>query len=161
MGDGLVKGFSNAGSSIWSGVSGVFTKPIEGAREDGVGGFFVGIGKGAAGFVSKTVSGTVDIVAKTSEGLDNQAQRSKKNFIFNKIRNTRIFYEDVNLIRNFQAFNANQIYSLKQIYKFIDFNNIYEIFPHYDPTIKKKIINGYSAFEFNSNIFVLTKYHLL
>ena len=73
VGDGMVKGFSNAGSSIWSGFSGVFTKPIEGAKEDGVGGFFVGIGKGAAGFVSKTVSGTVDIVAKTSEGLDNQA----------------------------------------------------------------------------------------
>jgi hypothetical protein len=55
----------------------------------------------------------VDIVAKTSEGLDNQAQRSKKILISNKIRNTRIFYEDVNLIRNFQAFNANQINSLK------------------------------------------------
>ena len=71
IGDGLVKGFSSAGSSIWSGVSGVFTKPIEGAMDDGVGGFFKGVGKGAAGLVTKTISGTVDIVAKTTEGLDN------------------------------------------------------------------------------------------
>jgi hypothetical protein len=29
------------------------------------------MGKGAAGLVTKTVSGTVDIFAKTSEGIDN------------------------------------------------------------------------------------------
>ena len=71
VGEGIVKGFSSAGTSIWSGVSGVFTKPIEGAKNDGVGGFIKGVGKGGAGLVTKTVSGVVDIVAKTSEGLDN------------------------------------------------------------------------------------------
>jgi vacuolar protein sorting-associated protein 13A/C len=74
IGDGLVKGFSSAGTSIWSGVAGVFTKPVEGAQNDGLSGFFVGIGKGAAGLVTKTVSGTIDIVAKTTEGLDNQTK---------------------------------------------------------------------------------------
>ena len=32
FGDGVVKGFSSAGSSILSGVTGVFTKPVEGAK---------------------------------------------------------------------------------------------------------------------------------
>lgn len=70
-GDGFVKGVSSAGTSIWSGVKGVVTKPIDGAKEDGFGGFFKGIGRGTAGFVGKTVSGVVDIVGKTTEGIDN------------------------------------------------------------------------------------------
>lgn len=74
IGDGLLKGFASAGTSIWSGVSGVVTKPIQGAKNDGIEGFFIGIGKGATGLVAKTVSGTVDIVAKTTEGIDNQTK---------------------------------------------------------------------------------------
>lgn len=52
-------------------MSGVFTKPVEGAKRDGAKGFAKGLGRGAAGLVTKTIAGTVDIVAKTSEGLDN------------------------------------------------------------------------------------------
>jgi vacuolar protein sorting-associated protein 13A/C len=48
-----------------SGVTGVFTKPIEGAKSGGVGGFFVGATKGFAGLVAKPVSGVVDLVSKT------------------------------------------------------------------------------------------------
>jgi hypothetical protein len=42
MSDGLKKGFSSAGSSIYSGITGVFTKPMEGARNDGLKGFVKG-----------------------------------------------------------------------------------------------------------------------
>jgi len=77
VGEGIVKGFSSAGVSIWSGITGVVTKPVEGAKDEGFGGFFKGIGKGATGLVAKTVSGTIDIVAKTTEGIDNQ---TKSNF---------------------------------------------------------------------------------
>lgn len=49
-----------------SGVAGVFTKPVEGARSGGFQGFFGGVGKGMAGLVAKPVSGVVDLVAKTS-----------------------------------------------------------------------------------------------
>jgi hypothetical protein len=34
-------------------------------------GLFKGGAKGAAGLVSKTISGGIDIIANTSEGLDN------------------------------------------------------------------------------------------
>ena len=40
--DGLKKGFASAGSSLYSGITGVFTKPIEGAKNDGIKGFFKG-----------------------------------------------------------------------------------------------------------------------
>ena len=48
-----------------SGVTGVFTKPISGAKSGGVGGFFAGAGKGIVGLVAKPVSGVVDLVSKT------------------------------------------------------------------------------------------------
>jgi len=65
-----------------------------------VGGFFKGIGKGAAGLVTKTVSGTIDIVAKTTEGLDNQTKNTNlSTALSTRIRNPRPFYEVHHLIR--------------------------------------------------------------
>jgi vacuolar protein sorting-associated protein 13A/C len=55
-----------------SGVSGVVTKPISGAQSGGIGGFFKGAGIGLAGLVTKPVSGMVDLVTKTSQGIETQ-----------------------------------------------------------------------------------------
>lgn len=111
VGDGLAKGFQSAGGSIWSGVSGVFTKPVEGAKEKGAGGFIKGIGKGGAGLVTKTVSGLVDIVAKTSEGIDAHT-RSRVHAILatTRLRNPRPFYEHNFIIRPYNAFHANWLH---------------------------------------------------
>ena len=46
------------------------TKPVEGAKSDGAKGFFKGVGKGLVGVVTKPVAGAVDIVSKTSEGVN-------------------------------------------------------------------------------------------
>lgn len=45
------------------GVSGVFTKPISGAREEGVEGFFKGVGKGVVGLVTRPAGGVVDFAS--------------------------------------------------------------------------------------------------
>ena len=127
VGDGLVKGFSSAGSSVLSGVAGVFTKPVEGAKQAGVGGFFKGIGKGAAGLVTKTVSGTIDIVAKTTEGLDNQTKSSSL-LASTRIRNPRPFYEIHHLIRPFNEMHANWQHAVPQVTKGVDLTTIYDIF---------------------------------
>jgi vacuolar protein sorting-associated protein 13A/C len=74
MGDGRRKGFASAKASIHSGITDVFYKPIEGARQQGLRGFIRGGARGAAGLVTKTISGGIDIIAKTSEGLDNQSK---------------------------------------------------------------------------------------
>lgn len=127
VGDGLVKGFSSAGTSILSGVTGVFTKPVEGAKQEGVGGFFKGIGKGAAGLVTKTVSGTIDIVAKTTEGLDNQAKSSGLP-TSGRIRNPRPFYEVHYLIRPYNQMHADWQHAVPQLAKSMDLSTIYDIF---------------------------------
>jgi vacuolar protein sorting-associated protein 13A/C len=103
----LAKGFTSAGTSIWSGVTGVVSKPVEGAKKEGFGGFFKGIGKGATGLVAKTVSGTIDIVAKTSEGIDNSTKTQVQLSILVRIRRPRPFYEEIQLIRPFSHLHAN------------------------------------------------------
>lgn len=69
--DGTGKGIKSFGLSIGSAIGGVFTKPVEGAKNDGVKGFFKGFGKGTAGLVVKPISGVVDIFSKTAQGIEN------------------------------------------------------------------------------------------
>ena len=49
----------------------MITSPVEGAQEDGIGGFFLGGLKGLAGLVVKPVSGIFDATTKTFEGIKN------------------------------------------------------------------------------------------
>lgn len=63
---------TSVGRGLLSGVTGVFTKPVEGAKSGGFGGFFKGIGKGAVGLVAKPVGGAIDLVSKTTSGLERQ-----------------------------------------------------------------------------------------
>ena len=44
---------------------------MEGAKTQGVGGFFKGIGKGLVGVVTKPVIGVFDMAANVSEGIRN------------------------------------------------------------------------------------------
>ncbi|XP_066252738.1 intermembrane lipid transfer protein Vps13 isoform X1 [Euwallacea similis] len=55
-GKGLVMG-------VFDGVTGVFTKPVSGAKEQGVEGFFKGLGKGAVGLVTRPAAGIVDFAS--------------------------------------------------------------------------------------------------
>lgn len=47
------------------GVTGVFSKPVIGAMEEGVGGFFKGLGKGMVGLVTRPTAGVVDLATGT------------------------------------------------------------------------------------------------
>ena len=47
----------------------MFTKPIEGIREGGFGGFFKGTLQGLTGLIVKPVTGVLDAAAKTTEGI--------------------------------------------------------------------------------------------
>ncbi|VDP79826.1 unnamed protein product [Echinostoma caproni] len=61
-GKGLVMGFLH-------GMSGVITKPVEGAKKEGFEGFFKGVGKGLVGAVTRPVSGVVDFASSSFEGI--------------------------------------------------------------------------------------------
>lgn len=64
------KGVLGLGRSIWDGVSGIVTQPIKGAQKEGISGFGKGLGKGLLGTVVKPISGVVDLVSKTTEGVE-------------------------------------------------------------------------------------------
>lgn len=51
------------------GVTGVFTKPISGAREEGVEGFFKGMGKGVVGLVTRPAAGVIDFASGSLDAV--------------------------------------------------------------------------------------------
>ena len=68
--DGIGKGAKGFGKSLWSGASGIVMQPFKGAKEGGGKGLVKGLGKGLLGTVVKPVSGVVDLVSKTTEGIE-------------------------------------------------------------------------------------------
>jgi vacuolar protein sorting-associated protein 13A/C len=69
VGDGLLQGTEALARGFGYGISGVVTKPITNARQNGVAGFFQGVGKAALGFVMLPVSGVLDFVSLTVNGV--------------------------------------------------------------------------------------------
>lgn len=51
------------------GVTGIVTKPVEGAKQEGVKGFFKGAGKGLVGVVVRPASGVVDFASSSFDGI--------------------------------------------------------------------------------------------
>lgn len=67
---GLGSGLGTALSSTISGVKGVVQKPAEGYRQDGASGFAIGALQGMAGLLVKPVTGAMDLVSRTSRGIE-------------------------------------------------------------------------------------------
>ncbi len=70
MAGALVHGGEAMAAGLFRGITGVVTKPVEGARDGGMSGFLSGIGKGFAGLVLQPVSGAVDLASKAVEGVN-------------------------------------------------------------------------------------------
>jgi vacuolar protein sorting-associated protein 13A/C len=71
---GLNLGFKSAMNSLGSGLAGVISKPIEETKKGGFLGFFKGTAQGVAGLVVKPISGTLDFISITSEGIKNNTK---------------------------------------------------------------------------------------
>lgn len=94
-GKGFVRGFV-------SGISGIVTKPIEGAKNDGAEGFLKGIGKGIAGVFTKPVGGVVDLASSTLAGIKGGIKGSS---FVNLYRFERAFYAS-GVLRNYLKTDA-------------------------------------------------------
>lgn len=70
---GVTAGVQSLYSGFKSGITGVVDKPLEGAKEGGIGGFFRGIGVGILGAVTKPVVGIMDMTTSLSEGIKGSA----------------------------------------------------------------------------------------
>ncbi|XP_049694728.2 intermembrane lipid transfer protein Vps13 isoform X2 [Helicoverpa armigera] len=76
--EGLARSGKGLVMGVVDGVTGVFTKPIEGAREQGVEGFFRGLGKGAVGLVARPTAGVVDFASGSLDAVKRAADMSEE-----------------------------------------------------------------------------------
>jgi len=71
-----------------------------------VGGFFKGVGIGVAGAVVKPVSGVVDLVSKTNEGIESAVDGSACKENNQKWRRPRAFYKEAQVFQEYNAVDA-------------------------------------------------------
>eukprot|EP01034_Spumella_vulgaris_P021564 gene21564-27602_t len=78
---GIFEGIKDGGESVMSGfasgMSGLVSKPIEGAGKSGISGFFKGIGLGLMGAAVKPVMGLSDGLTSVAHGISNQVDPNK------------------------------------------------------------------------------------
>ncbi|XP_050687793.1 intermembrane lipid transfer protein Vps13-like isoform X2 [Eriocheir sinensis] len=67
--ESLARGGKGIVTGVVDGVTGVFLKPIDGAREEGVEGFFKGMGKGVVGLVTRPASGVIDFASGSFDAV--------------------------------------------------------------------------------------------
>lgn len=70
IGDVIREGGGALAKGLFRGVTGILTKPLEGAKASGVEGFVQGVGKGIIGAAAQPVSGVLDLLSKTTEGAN-------------------------------------------------------------------------------------------
>jgi vacuolar protein sorting-associated protein 13A/C len=92
-------GLKSIFKGVKSGITGVVSKPIKGAQNDGVTGFMKGMYKGITGLVVKPASGALDFVSKTTEGIKNNVSTKEKKV--KRIRMIRPFYGHMQLIKGY------------------------------------------------------------
>ncbi|PPS09247.1 hypothetical protein GOBAR_AA11377 [Gossypium barbadense] len=70
LGDVIREGGGALAKGLFRGVTGILTKPLEGAKSSGFEGFVQGVGKGIIGAAAQPVSGVLDLLSKTTEGAN-------------------------------------------------------------------------------------------
>ena len=102
--EGLGFGLRSTMTGVAGGLTGLFEKPIKGAKEEGAKGLLKGTMKGVSGLVVKPLSGALDFFSKTSEGIKNLVSTTDKEVP--KIRTLRPFYGKNQIIKNYSEFHA-------------------------------------------------------
>ncbi|KAK8239083.1 hypothetical protein HDK77DRAFT_378576, partial [Phyllosticta capitalensis] len=86
------------GQGLYEGFTGLVTEPYKGAKEDGVGGFVKGIGKGMVGIAMKPQAAAFALPAYTMKGIYMEARKHSGSSVQNYIIAARIAqgWEDYN-----------------------------------------------------------------
>ena len=69
IGSGVSVGVQSLTNGVAGGLTGVVTAPSRGLQEEGAWGLMKGVGYGLLGVVTKPVSGVLDLVSTTSQGI--------------------------------------------------------------------------------------------
>ncbi|XP_042953951.1 uncharacterized protein LOC122290372 isoform X2 [Carya illinoinensis] len=98
VGDGIIQGTEALAQGFAFGVSGVVTKPVESARQNGLLGLAHGLGRAFLGFVVQPVSGALDFFSLTVDGIGASWTKCLEAFTstttFQRIRNPRAIHSD-------------------------------------------------------------------
>uniref|UniRef100_A0A8C9TBJ3 Vacuolar protein sorting 13 homolog C n=1 Tax=Scleropages formosus TaxID=113540 RepID=A0A8C9TBJ3_SCLFO len=113
FGESLAKGGKGFLKGVVGGVTGIVTKPVEGAKKEGAAGFFKGIGKGLVGVVARPTGGIVDMASSTFQGIQRVAESTEE---VTKVRPARLIRED-GIIRPYNQVESKG-YDLFQIKQF-------------------------------------------
>uniref|UniRef100_A0A1B6F8B5 Vacuolar protein sorting-associated protein 13 n=1 Tax=Cuerna arida TaxID=1464854 RepID=A0A1B6F8B5_9HEMI len=111
------EGLAHSGKGLFmgvvEGVGGVFTKPISGARQEGVGGFVKGVGKGMVGLVTRPTAGVIDFASGSFSAVKRYAELGEET---TRLRHPRFFNPD-NLVRPYCRRDAEGNRLLKELEK--------------------------------------------
>ncbi|KAI1002652.1 Vacuolar protein sorting-associated protein 13 [Podosphaera aphanis] len=110
---GVTAGANSFVSSLASGVGGLARKPLEGAEEEGLAGFFKGVGKGALGLVTKPAIGVFDLASNVTEGIRNTTTVFDADGL-DRVRLTRFIAAD-GVVRPYSQREALGQFWLKQL----------------------------------------------
>uniref|UniRef100_A0A8B9G2X3 Vacuolar protein sorting 13 homolog C n=1 Tax=Amazona collaria TaxID=241587 RepID=A0A8B9G2X3_9PSIT len=102
FGDSLAKGGKGLLRGVVGGVTGIITKPVEGAKKEGAAGFFKGIGKGLVGAVARPTGGIIDMASSTFQGIQRVAESTEE---VSNLRPPRFIRED-GIIRPYDRVEA-------------------------------------------------------
>ncbi|XP_050185635.1 intermembrane lipid transfer protein VPS13A isoform X6 [Myiozetetes cayanensis] len=113
--EGITRGGKGLVSGFVSGITGIVTKPIRGAQEEGAAGFFKGVGKGLVGAVARPTGGIIDMASSTFQGIKKVADSSEDVI---SLRPPRFFGED-GVIRPYRLRDGtgSQMLQKRQAYK--------------------------------------------
>lgn len=73
--DGVYKGVTGGVGEIASGISGIFTKPVQMSQQEGASGFFKGVTSGMMGAITSPVTGVLKAGSNISEGVSQSARQ--------------------------------------------------------------------------------------
>ncbi|XP_005316696.2 intermembrane lipid transfer protein VPS13C isoform X3 [Ictidomys tridecemlineatus] len=91
FGDSLARGGKGFLRGVVGGMTGIITKPMEGAKKEGAAGFFKGIGKGLVGAVARPTGGIIDMASSTFQGIQRAAESTEE---VSSLRPPRLIQED-------------------------------------------------------------------
>ena len=91
--DGIYQGLKGGATELFSGVTGIFTKPYRKAKEEGAKGFVKGLGAGLMGAVASPFAATLRLGNNISTGIKNSAIKIGRGKIptYGRFRHPRYF----------------------------------------------------------------------
>lgn len=110
---GVTAGANSFATSLASGIGGLARKPMEGIEQEGVAGFFKGVGKGVLGLATKPAIGVFDLASNVSEGIRNTTTVFDDNGL-DRVRLTRFIGTD-GIVRPYSQREALGQFWLKQL----------------------------------------------